>query len=125
MEGMRFWWKRCIILRCVADRRLPRPNFFASRGVGVPDSRPSPRGRHGVADVSTGLEKALALFGTRGCGPIFADDPQNEPLWNMPVEMLLKLLKQCKRRSDVNIEPGLPNKTQRICEHTVVIVKQS
>jgi hypothetical protein len=79
----------------VADRRLPRPKFSASRGVGVPYSRPSLRGRHGVVGASIGLEKALELFGARQCESIFTDGPQNAIVAAMgaPVEMLLEWFK--------------------------------
>jgi hypothetical protein len=73
---MGFWGRRYIYWGCVADRRLLRPKFLASRGAGTPDSRPWPRGRHGVAGASIGLEKSLAPFGTRWCEPIFAPGPQ-------------------------------------------------
>jgi hypothetical protein len=43
----------------------------------MPDSRPSRRGRHGVAGASIRLEKAPALFWARWCESIFDAGPQN------------------------------------------------
>jgi hypothetical protein len=68
----------CEISRAAPYRQqLPRPKKIVSRGAGAPDSRRSPRGRHGVAVAYIGLEKAPALVKARWCEPIFVVGSQN------------------------------------------------
>jgi hypothetical protein len=57
------------------DHFLSMPRWPHTRGAGASNSRPSSRGRYGVAGVSIGLEKAPALFGMRRCEHIFDADP--------------------------------------------------
>jgi hypothetical protein len=46
------------------------------KGASAPNSHPLRKGRRKVADASTGLEAALALFGTHRCKPKNNADPQ-------------------------------------------------
>jgi hypothetical protein len=61
---------------CGLQAALMAKFFFASRGTGAADSRPLPRGRHGVASVSIELEKTPALFKTRQCKPFSLPVPK-------------------------------------------------
>jgi hypothetical protein len=51
--------------------------ILVSRDGSVPDSCPSRRGQHGVADASSRLEKAPTVFEARWCEPIFDVGHQN------------------------------------------------
>jgi hypothetical protein len=54
----------------------PTPKIF-HLARGAHDSRPSPRGRHGIASASIRLEKVSALFEARRCEPVFVPGAQN------------------------------------------------